>query len=129
MGYAPGRVPILTQAQQDALRKALEKPEGFHSYVQIQEYIAETFGVEMNYREPFMRWFMINGGRNSKGPRPSHEKNVVVSSETFRCEFGFQHVCQAISEKRSGFEKVRVFSQDETRYGPESFNCRVLDFE
>ena len=44
-------------------------------------------------------------------------KKNAVASETFRCEFGFQHVCQAISEKRSGSEKVRVFSQDETRYG------------
>ena len=37
-------------------------------------------------------------------------------SQTFRAEFG-EHVCQAISEKRSESEKVRVFSQDETRYG------------
>ena len=43
-------------------------------------------------------------------------KKNAVASETFRCEFS-QHVCQAISEKRSGSEKVRVFSQDETRYG------------
>ena len=43
-------------------------------------------------------------------------KKNAVASETFRCEFS-QHVCQAISEKRSGFEKVRIFSQDETRYG------------
>ena len=44
-------------------------------------------------------------------------KKNAVASETFRCEFS-QHVgFQAISEKRSGSEKVRVFSQDETRYG------------
>ena len=43
-------------------------------------------------------------------------KKNAVASETFRCEFR-QHVCQAISEKRCESEKVRVFSQDETRYG------------
>ena len=43
-------------------------------------------------------------------------KKNAVASETFGCEFS-QHVCQAISEKRSASENVRVFSQDETRYG------------
>ena len=43
-------------------------------------------------------------------------KKNAVASETFRCEFR-QHVCQAISEKRCESENVRVFSQDETRYG------------
>ena len=43
-GYAPGRVPILSEEQQDRLRKELQNPQGFHSYVQIQEYIADTFG-------------------------------------------------------------------------------------
>ena len=72
-GYAPGRVPILTEAQQEVLRKALETPEGFHSYVQIQEYIAETFGVKMNYKAVYAmvhdKW-----GAKLKVPRPSHEK-------------------------------------------------------
>ena len=58
---------------------------------------------------------MINGVRNSKCPVRVMKKNAVVS-ETFRCEFSEQ-VCEAISEKRCDFQKVRVFSQDETRYG------------
>ena len=72
-GYAPGRLPILTESQQAVLRKALEKPEGFDSYVQIQVYIAETFGVEMNYKTVYAmvhdKW-----GAKLKVPRPSHEK-------------------------------------------------------
>ena len=63
-------------------------------------------------------------GAKLKVPRPSHEKNVVVS-ETFWCEFR-QHVCQAISEKRSASEKVRIFSQDETRYGLLSVSRRRI---
>ena len=49
-GYAPIRVPILTEQQQVVLRRALENPDGFHSYVEIQDYIAETFGIQMNYK-------------------------------------------------------------------------------
>jgi len=36
--------------------------------------------------------------------------------ETFRSEFS-QHVCDVISQKRCDFQSIRVFSQDETRYG------------
>ena len=72
-GYAPGRVPILTETQQNILRKALETPEGFTSYVQVQEYIAQTFGVEMNYKAVYAmvhdKW-----GAKLKVPRPSQEK-------------------------------------------------------
>ena len=75
-GYAPGRLPALTAAQQDVLRKALEKPEGFHSYIQIQTYIAETFGVEMNYKAVYAmvhdKW-----GAKLKVPRPSHVKKTA----------------------------------------------------
>ena len=74
-GYAPGRVPILTEPQQNLLRKELERPEGFHSYVRIQEYIAETFGVKMNYKAVYAmvhdKW-----GAKLKVPRPSHVKKT-----------------------------------------------------
>ena len=55
------------------------------------------------------------GCQTQSASSESCEKNTVVS-ESFRAEFG-DHVCQAISEKRSDFQNVRVFSQDETRYG------------
>ena len=72
-GYAPGRTLTLTEAEQNILRKALENPEGFHSYVRIQDYIAETFGVKMNYKAVYAmvhdKW-----GAKLKVPRKSHEK-------------------------------------------------------
>ena len=55
------------------------------------------------------------GCETQSAPSESCKKNVV-ESQTFRDEFA-QRVCQAISEKRSGVQRVRVFSQDETRYG------------
>ena len=75
-GSAPGRTPTLTEDQQNVLRQALEKPEGFHSYVQIQEYIAETFGVKMNYKAVYAmvhdKW-----GAKLKVPRKSHVKKTA----------------------------------------------------
>ena len=114
-GYAPGRTPILTEEQQAVLLRELEKPEGFSSYVQIQEYIADTFGVKMNYKAVYAmvhdKW-----GAKLKVPRKSHIKKNAIESETFRSEFS-EHVRDAIAEKRSDLQSVRVFSQDETRYG------------
>ena len=74
-GYAPGRVSILTEAEQADLRSELEKPRGFQSYVEIQAYIAETFGVKMNYKTVYAmvhdRW-----GAKLKVPRRSHVKKT-----------------------------------------------------
>ena len=73
--YAPGRVALLTQEQQDILRAELEKPEGFQSYVQIQQYIAETLGVKMKYKTVYAmvhdKW-----GCKLKVPRKSHVKKT-----------------------------------------------------
>ena len=73
--YAPGRIPSLTEAQQAILRRELEKPQGFHSYVQIQEYIAETFGVKMKYKTVYAMVHDKWGGK-LKVPRQSHVKKT-----------------------------------------------------
>ena len=74
-GYAPGRASILTEAQQAILRSELQNPKGFQSYVAIQTYIADTFGVQMNYKTVYAmvhdRW-----GAKLKVPRPSHVKKT-----------------------------------------------------
>ena len=74
-GYAPGRVSILTEDQQAILRGELQKPKGFQSYVEIQAYIAQTFGVKMNYKTVYAmvhdKW-----GAKLKVPRPSHVKKT-----------------------------------------------------
>ena len=74
-GYAPGRVSILTEAQQVLLRSELQKPEGFQSYVEIQQYIAETFGIEMTYKTVYAR-VHDKWGAKLKVPRPSHVKKT-----------------------------------------------------
>ncbi len=74
-GYAPGRLPSLTAEQQEHLRSKLQTAEGFGSYVEIQQYIADTFGVKMNYKAVYA---MVRGkwGAKLKVPRPSHEKKT-----------------------------------------------------
>ena len=73
--YAPGRVPALTKEQRADLRAELQKPEGFQSYIEIQAYIADTFGVKMKYKAVYAlvhdKW-----GAKLKVPRKSHIKKA-----------------------------------------------------
>ncbi len=55
------------------------------------------------------------GCQTQSAPSESCQKNTVAS-ETFRANFS-QHVVEAVAQKRSDFQSIRVFSEDETRYG------------
>ena len=83
--YPPGRVPVLTEEQRTSLRAVLLKPQGFSSYKEIQQYIADTFGVSMKYSAVYAlahdKW-----KAKLKVPRKSHIKNAK-ESEAFRSNF------------------------------------------
>ena len=111
--YPPGRSPLLSTAQLQALRAELDKPCGFSSYGAIQQFIASTYQVEMSYKAVYSlvhdKW-----QAKLKVPRKSHEKKNEALTETFVSTFQFQ-VEAAISEKQS--PSVRLFCQDESRFG------------
>ena len=71
--YPPGRSPLLSEAQTQALRAELDKPSGFSSYGQIQQFIASTYQVEMSYKAVYSlvhdKW-----QAKLKVPRKSHQK-------------------------------------------------------
>ena len=73
--YPPGRVPLLSQAQLHALQTELDKPSGFSSYGQIQQFIASTYQVEMSYKAVYSlihdKW-----QAKLKVPRKSHQKKT-----------------------------------------------------
>ena len=71
--YPPGRVPLLSPAQLQALRAELDKPSGFSSYGDIQQFIADTYQVEMSYKAVY--WLIHDKWQAKlKVPRKSHEK-------------------------------------------------------
>ena len=73
--YPPGRVPLLSEAQLQALREELEKPSGFSSYGEIQQFIADTYQVQMSYKAVYSlvhdKW-----QAKLKVPRKSHQKKT-----------------------------------------------------
>ena len=73
--YSPGRTPLLSEAQRHELRAELDKPSGFSSYGAIQQFIADTFEVQMSYKAVYSlvhdKW-----GAKPKVPRKSHQKKT-----------------------------------------------------
>lgn len=73
--YPPGRTPLLSEAQRDELRAVLDKPSGFRSYGEIQQFIADTYQVEMSYKAVYSlvhdKW-----QAKPKVPRKSHQKKT-----------------------------------------------------
>lgn len=73
--YPPGRVPLLSEAQRAELRAELEKPSGFSSYGEIQQFIADTYQVQMSYKAVYSlvhdKW-----QAKLKVPRKSHQKKT-----------------------------------------------------
>ena len=123
--YSPGRPAQLTEEQQEMLRAEPNKPEGFSSYQQIVDYIEKTFDVKMSYKavHALVRY---KWKAKLKVPRKSHIKNEKAC-ETFKLDFP-ETVKTAISEKGRAFENVRLFCEDESRFGlhPFSYRCITL---
>ena len=73
--YSPGRIPLLSEGQRHELRAELDKPSGFSSYGAIQQFIADTFEVQMSYKAVYSlvhdKW-----GAKPKVPRKSHQKKT-----------------------------------------------------
>jgi transposase len=74
--YVPaGKRKPLTPAQLQTLQQALAVPHGFASFGAVQQWIADTFGVQLSYNatRKLVRYKL---GAKLKVPRPSHEKKA-----------------------------------------------------
>ena len=72
--YIPaGKRKPLTSTQLQTLQQALAVPHGFASFGAVQQWIADTFGVQLSYNatRKLVRYKL---GAKLKVPRPSHQK-------------------------------------------------------
>ena len=76
-GPDPGQQSIPPEAMK-ALKRRLSKPEGFGSYKEIQQWLAEEHGLELPYStvHQIVRYDL---GAKLKTPRPSHPKKASRS--------------------------------------------------
>jgi transposase len=70
---APGKVPLLTPAMQQALREHVAQPEGFASYKAIWRWVQQEYGVPIAYKtvHKLVRYHLR---AKLKVPRKSHLK-------------------------------------------------------
>ena len=74
--YIPaGKRKPLTPDQLQTLQQALAQPHGFDSFGAVQQWIADTFGVQLSYNatRKLVRYKL---GAKLKVPRPSHQKKA-----------------------------------------------------
>jgi len=76
-GPEPGQQSIPPTVMED-LKERLSKPEGFGSYKEIQQWLAEEQGVDLCYStvHGIVRYDL---GAKPKSPRPSHPKKTSRS--------------------------------------------------
>lgn len=71
----PGRVASLNPAQQEQLREALACPTGFSSFVDVQTWIKEQLGIQMEY-SAVHKLVKYSLGASLKVARPSHPQKT-----------------------------------------------------
>jgi hypothetical protein len=76
-GPEPGQQSIPPEVMEN-LKERLSEPEGFESYKEIQQWLAEEHGVQLCYStvHGIVRYEL---GAKLKAPRPSHPKKVSRS--------------------------------------------------
>ena len=76
-GPDPGQQSIPPEVMED-LKERLSEPEGFGSYKEIQQWLAEEHGVQLCYStvHGIVRYEL---GAKLKAPRPSHPKKTSRS--------------------------------------------------
>ena len=75
----PGKRPSLAPEVLTSLEQALQQPRGFASYKELQQWLAQTHGVQIKYKTLYT---IVRKRFHAKlkAPRPSHTKNPRRSS-------------------------------------------------
>lgn len=75
----PGNARHISGEVADALKKRLESPDGFNSYIEIQTWLKETFGLDIKYKTVY-KTVRYDFNAKLKVPRPSHIKKTKKKS-------------------------------------------------
>jgi|SRR5215208_7319088 transposase len=79
---APGKVSRLTVPIREQLQARLNEPQGFASYAEIRQYLADTHALTLSYSavHAFVRYKLR---AKPKAPRRSHPKKSLRTSRSF----------------------------------------------
>lgn len=84
--HAPGKEPIVSGENLECLKKRLEKPKGFQSYSQIQDWLISELGLKIAYKTVY-QLVRYQLGAKLKVPRPKSRKQHPQSQSNFKKNF------------------------------------------
>ncbi|MBM0742144.1 IS630 family transposase [Phormidium sp. CLA17] len=125
---SPGGVRVIPQWAETALgRRLQELNHGFSSYGKVQQWLAETLGIEAEYHAVYqMTRYRLKA--KLKVARPQNCKQDSVQREAFK-----QTIADALNllsqyTHRVGQHErpIRYFAQDEIRFGLHTFIGRLI---
>lgn len=121
----PGAKPQLSPEQQQIVRDELAKPEGFSSYIELQEWIFQRFGIQMNYAALYhmARYRM---GAKLKVPRPTNPKKKVEEIVAFREELADKIDALLPTEAPAAQLPPELWTMDESLFGLHTIQRRRL---
>lgn len=80
---APGKTPLMNEEVLFKLKQRLKDPQGFHSYVEIQQWISQEFGIEIAYKTVYqIVHYQLKA--KLKVPRPQSIKQHPESQSHFK---------------------------------------------
>jgi len=80
--HAPGQAPLVTEAL-ERLKQRLQDPQGFHSYGQIQQWLATELKLNIAYKTVYqLVRYRLNA--KLKVPRPQSLKQHPESQSHFK---------------------------------------------
>jgi transposase len=111
---SPGRTSVLTDDEKNIIKEKLCNTEGFGSYNEIYEFVEKEIGKKINKKTLYhICHYELKGV--SKVPRPYNPKRNDESIRIFKENF-HDDIKKEKSEKKR-YRKVRIFVQDESRFG------------
>ena len=122
-GAPPGRKPAIPPWAQAKLKRRLEQPRGFGSYIEIQQWLASECGLQVNYHvvHEFVRYRL---GAKLKVPRPLNSKRDEEEVERF-VETLAEQLSTLITHLPTA-RPVRYWAEDESRFGLKTIERRRI---
>ncbi len=98
---APGKIPLVRGTHLERLKQRLQEPIGFHSYGEVQEWLAQELGINLAYKTVYqLVHYQLKA--KLKVPRPQSIKQEAESQPHFKKNYQL-----LLSFYKSSGEKVR----------------------
>ena len=124
----PGRKASIPLWAVKALAKKLQEPEGFQSYQHIQQWLAQTLGIQASY---FVVYQLVRYKLKAKlkVPRPRNHKQDPERFEQFKATLAGHLsllVAWLLGRFNETYRRIRYWCEDESRLGLHTLGGRRI---